>query len=70
MTEHAPNIARIFDRLDASINPNDMDLPGYYLHQLSGKNKGVWSVKVSGNWLITFMFEGEDAILVDYNDYH
>jgi proteic killer suppression protein len=36
----------------------------------SFKHKGVWSVKVSGNWRITFMFEGEDAILVDYKDYH
>ena len=68
--EHALKLARILDRLDASINPNDMNLPGYYLHQLSGKDKGTWSVKVSGNWRITFLFEGEDAILVDYKDYH
>jgi len=27
----------------------------------------VW---VSGNWRMTFEFEGEDAILVDYEDYH
>jgi hypothetical protein len=25
---------------------------------------------VSGNWRLTFAFEGEDAILVDYQDYH
>jgi proteic killer suppression protein len=29
-----------------------------------------WSVKVNGNWRITFTFDGEDAILVDYQDYH
>ena len=66
--EHALKSARILDRLDASINPGDMNLPGYYLHQLLGK--GTWAVRVSGNWRITFVFDGEDAILVDYKDYH
>jgi toxin HigB-1 len=68
--DHASKIARILDRLDASTSPRDMSLPGYHLHQLSGQEKNTWSVKVSGNWRITFMFEGEDAILVDYKDYH
>jgi proteic killer suppression protein len=27
-------------------------------------------VTVSGNWRMTFAFEGEDAVLVDYQDYH
>ena len=30
--------------------------------------KGHWSVKVNENWRLTFRFEGEDAILVDYQD--
>ena len=68
--EHALKIARILDRLDSSIEPGDMALPGYYLHQLSGQEKDTWSVRVSGNWRITFVFEGEDVILVDYKDYH
>ena len=28
------------------------------------------SVRVSGNWRITFVFAGTDADLVDYEDYH
>lgn len=24
----------------------------------------------SGNWRLTFIFEGSDAVLVDYQDYH
>lgn len=47
-----------------------MDLPGLYLHQLKGKDRGRWSARVSGNWRITFKFEGPDAIDVDYEDYH
>jgi toxin HigB-1 len=68
--EHAKKIARILDRLDASISPKDMNLPGYKLHKLSGKNKDVYSVWISGNWRITFKVQGEDAIMVDYKDYH
>ena len=68
--EHANLLARMLDRLDASIAPKDMDLPGYDLHQLKGDKKKMWSVSVSGNWRITFYFEGKDAYLVDYLDYH
>jgi toxin HigB-1 len=70
LSDHASKIGRILDRLDASISPNDMNLPGYKLHELKGKKTGTWSVTVSANWRITFEFEGQDAILVDYKDYH
>jgi proteic killer suppression protein len=68
--DHADKISRILDRLDASISPADMDLPGYRLHELKGKETGTWSVMVNGNWRITFQFEEQDAIVVDYRDYH
>lgn len=57
-------------RLNASVNPQDMNLPGLYLHELTGNRKGTWSVRVSGNWRITFRFEGPDAYDVDLEDYH
>lgn len=47
-----------------------MNLRGLYLHELKGKRRGAWAVRVSGNWRIIFRFEGEDAIDVDYEDYH
>ncbi|HET9101073.1 MAG TPA: type II toxin-antitoxin system RelE/ParE family toxin [Acidobacteriaceae bacterium] len=31
---------------------------------------GHWSVSVNGNWRLTFAFRGEDAVFVDYRDYH
>ena len=67
---HAEKIARILDRLDASITPADMNLPGYRLHELKGQDAGTWSVTVNENWRITFQFAGQDAIVVDYRDYH
>jgi proteic killer suppression protein len=67
---HANKLARILDRLDASEDVQDMSLPGFKLHQLSGSKKKIWSVWVNGNWRITFYFEKGDAYIVDYRDYH
>lgn len=49
--------------------PEDMNAPGWR-HPLAGDLAGHWAVMVSGNWRLTFRFEGVDAILVDYQDYH
>lgn len=67
---HASKLARMLDRLDASESPQDMNLPGYRLHQLKGNKQDMWSAAVSGNWRITFYFVDQDAYLVDYLDYH
>ncbi|NOR19308.1 MAG: hypothetical protein GQ538_04400 [Xanthomonadales bacterium] len=34
------------------------------------KQKGIWSVSVSGNWRVTFRFAGRDVEIVNYEDYH
>ena len=49
--------------------PGDMNAAGWKLHPLAETLKDHWAVMVSGNWRVTFMFENEDAILVDYQDY-
>jgi len=67
---HAKRIRLILGRLNASVAPLDMGLPGLHLHELKGQQSGRWSVRVSGNWRITFKFEGPDALEVDYEDYH
>jgi len=67
---HAQKIADILDRLDASFEIRDMNYPGSNLHQLKGKLKEFWSIKVSGNWRITFKFITGDAYIVHYKDYH
>ena len=69
-SQHEGKLGRILDRLDASEKPQDMNLPGFRLHELKGKEKGTWSVWVNGNWRVTFRFDGNDAIVVDYRDYH
>ena len=67
---HGKRLRLILGRLHAATTPQDMDLPGLYLHQLRGEYRGRWSVRVSGNWRVTFKFDGPDAIDVDYEDYH
>ncbi len=67
---HAAKLARQLQRLDVARRPQDMNIPGWRLHPLRGEFKGHWSVRVSGNWRLTFTFEGDDAVLVDYQDYH
>lgn len=56
--------------LDNARGPEDMNVQGWRLHSLSGKLVGHWSVTVNGNWRLTFRFDGDDAELVDYQDYH
>jgi len=68
--KHASKLRLILGRLHASQSPKDMNLPGLYLHQLGGDRRGTWSVRVSGNWRVTFQFVEGDAEVVDYEDYH
>jgi proteic killer suppression protein len=67
---HARRLQLILARLHTSTGPQDMRLPGLQLHPLSGDRGGEWAVSVSGNWRVTFRFDGTDAISVDYEDYH
>ncbi|MDR2543443.1 MAG: type II toxin-antitoxin system RelE/ParE family toxin [Treponema sp.] len=46
------------------------DNPRWLLQCFSGKNVDTWSIAVNANWRLTFKFIGQDAILVDYRDYH
>lgn len=67
---HKERLENRLDRLDAATGPQDMNLPGYALHPLHRDLAGHWAVKVSGAWRLTFTFEGTDAVLVDYQQYH
>lgn len=67
---HAEKLANRLQLLNFAKSSADMNMPGWGLHLLTGDLKGHWSVKVNGNWRLTFAFEKEDAILADYQDYH
>jgi proteic killer suppression protein len=63
-------VERVLARLDASIEPEDMEVPGFGLHAMTGDLKGFWSVVISRNWRVIFRFEDGDAYDVDFVDYH
>ena len=67
---HATRLASMLRRLNEASNVTAMNLPGWGLHSLHGDLKGHFSIKVSGNWRLTFKFDGIDVVLVDYQDYH
>ena len=67
---HAAKLSVQLFQLNRSKTASDMDAPGWGLHPLRGDLEHHWSVKVNGNWRLTFAFEDENVILVDYQDYH
>ena len=68
--KHALKLALQLSILNQAKVPSDMDAPSWRLHALKGKMAGHWTIWVNGNWRLTFAFEREDAVLVDYQDYH
>ena len=68
--QQVPRLLRLLDRLDTAAAPADLEAPGLGLHPLKGAMRGRWALKVSGNWRLTFRFEGEDVTDVDLEDYH
>ena len=66
----ADRLRRRLDVLDAANFLEALGLPGFRLHLLSGKMKGKYSIRVTGNWRITFRFENIDVFDVDLEDYH
>lgn len=60
----------MLDALDVAAEPADLNLPGYRFHALKGRDKGRYSLRVSGNWRLTFEFRDGDAFVLDYEDYH
>jgi len=65
-----PKILRILDALDRATRPQDMRIPGFDFHPLKGFNPTRYSVHVNGPWCITFAFEGDNAVAVEFEQYH
>jgi toxin HigB-1 len=63
-------VQRILEQLDEATVPEEMNVPGWRFHSLKGQDKGRYAVDASGNWRITFGWDGKNAIDVDLEDYH
>jgi len=69
-TTHAKRLRMQLAALDTATVIEDMDIPGFSLHPLKGKAKVCWSIRVSGNWRLTFEFKDGNAYVLNYEDYH
>ncbi len=68
---HAAKLAKQLFALNNATAPSDMAVfPNWGYHALKGQRAGQYAVWVNGNWRLTFAFEGKDAVIVDYQDYH
>ena len=67
--DHVRKCIRILSLLQASERPEDMNVAGLRFHSLHG-NPQRWSVRVNANYRITFSWSDENALDVDYEDYH
>ena len=74
--QHAPRLERLLDALDSAVDVVELNVPGWFLHGLKGDLINLWSVRVSGNWRLTFVFQDGDAEIVapgqplNLEDYH
>ncbi|MCZ6473783.1 MAG: type II toxin-antitoxin system RelE/ParE family toxin [SAR324 cluster bacterium] len=67
---HIETLIDILTALEAAEIITDLNAPEFRLHELKGRQKGRWSIKVSGAWRITFEFREGLAISINYEQYH
>lgn len=61
---------QLCDALDVATKAEDMNIPGFNYHQLTGFNPTRYTVHVNGPWCITFEFSNGNAYDVDFEQYH
>ncbi len=67
---HTKKLRMQLAALDTAQSIDDVDIPGYRLHQLTGDRRGIWSITVNANWRLTFEFEKGNVYILNYEDYH
>ena len=65
----AERALRRLDAIDVAKTPEALNVPGFDFHGLHGKPKR-YSVHVNGPWCITFEWQGENAVRLDFENYH
>ena len=67
---HAAKLRLQLGALNSARKAEDLNLPGYGFHCLKGKLRDYYSISVNGGWRLIFKFENNNAILLDYLNYH
>jgi proteic killer suppression protein len=63
-------VRKILSALEAATGPEDMTLPMFRFHPLTGDRRGSYSVTVKANWRVTFRFKEGAVYDVNLEDYH
>jgi proteic killer suppression protein len=63
-------VGDILNVLEEAQSPQELDLPTFGFHALTGDRAGRYAIWVSRNWRLTFDWSGKNAIDVDLEDYH
>ena len=67
---HVKKLRMQLAALDTAQSIDDIDIPGYRLHQFTGDRRGIWTITVNANWRLTFEFEEGNVYILNYEDYH
>ena len=57
------------DRMDAAVALEELSLPGFDFHPLKGRPQR-YSIHVNGPWCLTFEFQNDDVLRLDFEQYH
>jgi len=68
--KHAKKLKIQLTLLNITNRPEILNVPGFDLHKLKGKRSDIWSMKVNGNWRLTFEFANGNIYILNYEDYH
>lgn len=63
-------LTRILAQLDVAPRPEALNLPGYHFHALTGNRAGRYSVRLTGNYRVTFGWGVRGPTQIDIEDYH
>jgi toxin HigB-1 len=54
--DQVDKVQKILSALEAANGLEDLALPSFHLHPLTGDRRGTYSVTVKANWRVTFRF--------------
>lgn len=63
-------ITMILDALDIADTLDELKMPAFRFHALKGIKPVRYSMRVNGNYRITFEWENGNALKIDLEDYH
>ena len=66
----ASKFERILSALEAANGTQEMALPMFRFHPLTGDRRGTYAVTVKANWRVTCRFHEGAAYDVELEDYH